>query len=227
MTRGGPRHAEELNYTLTQGGRYAGEQEWATRPERGGLNVRVSTDFGGVLPAQRRVQISQQHPSGHSRGYSEAEGTGRDSRPRVTFETVFDDEAGLITLRQNKGEATAPLLTAYHDPVSLLGWLRTLPPEGEQPAPLVGGRVHVQRLPDSELAGRPVAGYFLRPGGAYVYVELDEPQRILRLVQPSDYGLVEASLNLGAELLRGGSDGRQRSRPGGQKGSAQPRRRRA
>ena len=41
-----------------------------------------------------------------------------------------------------------------------------------------------------------VHAYFLRPGGAYVYVEKEPPHRLLRLIQPTDFGPVEASLSL-------------------------------
>ena len=119
-------------------------------------------------------------------------------------------------MRQGKDEASLPLLESHHDPLSLLLWLRRPPvagpgtvPAGQPPdsglpdarpstVRLVGGRVHLQSLPDSEVSGMPAWVYFLRPGGAYVYVEQQAPHRLLRLIQPSDFGPVEALLAQGA-----------------------------
>lgn len=187
---------EAFALTLALGGRYAGEQEWAVHPERGQLVARVQTDFAGVLPELRRVQTSRMHPRTlASVHYAEGDGRGR-----ATFETGFDRRAGLVTLRQGRDEASAPLTTDHHDPLSLLLWLRTLGGEaGTQfTAHLAGGRALVQRLPGVEIAGEAADVYFLRPGGAYVYVEQAPPHRLLRLIQPTDFGPVEASLNLPA-----------------------------
>lgn len=181
---------EAFTLTLSLGGRYAGSQEWAIHPERGALVARVQTDFGGVLPEVRRVQTSRLHPRFlTSLHYAEGDGRGR-----ASFETTFDRRSGLTTLRQGKEEATAPLTTDHHDPVSLLLWLRTLEDVDRADARLTGGRVLVQRLPEAEVGGLPARAYFLRPGGAYVYIEQAPPHRLLRLIQPTDFGPVEATL---------------------------------
>lgn len=208
--RGGVAGPESFAYTLTLGGRYAGTQEWVVRPERSGVVTRVQTEFGGALPAARKVQESRLDPaSGQSVAYAEAEGGNR----RPHFETLFDAATGLVTLRQGKDEATQPLVEGYHDPLSLLLWLRSRPQEATS-VPLtvrmVGGRVHVQALPDSDVHGLAAHVYFLRPGGAYVYVERDAPHRLLRLIQPSDFGPVEALLTLEHAGAR-----REHSRAGG------------
>ena len=198
---------EAFAYTLTLGGRFAGTQDWVLRPDKGTLVVRVQSDFSGALPAGRRVQESRTEPqTGHSLAYAEAEGSSR----KPHFETIFDRHTGTVTLRQGKDEATQPLLEGHHDPLSLLLWLREQASEGhaeeqaDAPASeasvlsarLVGGRVHVQLLPDSSVQGLEARVYFLRPGGAYVYVEQQVPHRLLRLIQPSDFGPVEALLTL-------------------------------
>ncbi|WP_431308125.1 hypothetical protein [Deinococcus arenicola] len=180
--------------TLTLGGRYAGEQSWSVSPERGSVVARVQTDFGGVLPDLRRVQTSRLDPRTlTSQSYAEGDGRGR-----ASFETTFDRHAGLVTLRQGKDEAAAPLTTEYHDPVGLLLWLRARAaaqdggPERSY-AHLTGGRVLIQRLPDTQIEETDAYGYYLRPGNAYVYVESAAPHRLLRLIQPTDFGLVEAN----------------------------------
>ncbi len=213
-----PLISEAYSYTLTLGGRFAGTQEWVIRPDKGTLVARVQTDFGGALPAGRTVQESRIQPeTGFSLAYAEAEGSSR----KPHFETVFDEHSGMVTLRQTKDEASAPLLEGHHDPLSLLLWLRQTartealtalasealsseaqtaedtPPEARMvTVRMVGGRVHLQPLPASEVQGLAARVYFLRPGGAYVYVEQDAPHRLLRLIQPSDFGPVEALLSL-------------------------------
>ena len=192
QTQGRPRWlgAESLTLTLTQGGRYAGEQTWQTQPEKGGYQTRVQTDFAGVLPASRRVQVSRYLTDFSSLSYAESDGRGK-----PTYETFFDEGAALITLRLNREEATSPLLTAHYDPISLVMALRSpdAPPQLWR-AQLVGNAVHVQPLPDAEVSGVLARCYYLRPGGAYVACELEAPHRLLRLVQPSDIGPLEASL---------------------------------
>ena len=198
--------AETTAFTLTLGGRYAGQQEWTVHHERGVLVARVQTDFGGVLPEIRRVQTSRMHARTlTSLGYSEGDGRGR-----ANFETTFDRRAGLVTLRQGRDEVQAPLTTEYHDPVSLLLWLRTLGAQDRAEAHLTGGKALIQRLPDSEVDGVAAYGYFLRPGGAYVYVEQDEPRNLLRLIQPTDFGPIEANLGSQRPSERG-ARGRRRA----------------
>jgi hypothetical protein len=211
---------ETFSYTLTLAGRYAGTQDWVIRPDKGSVVMRVQTEFSGALPAGRRIQESRLSPrTGFSLAYAEAEGSSK----KPHFETIFDDRSGMVTLRQGKDEASLPLLEGHHDPLSLLLWLRGLHglqslsaveepaslspdqaesahegdtgiPYGPTSVRLVGGRVHLQPLPDSEVQGKAAWVYFLRPGGAYVYVEQATPNRLLRLIQPSDFGPVEALL---------------------------------
>ena len=197
-------NTESLRLTLTLGGRFAGEQTWQTQPEKFseglGYQTRVQTDFAGVLPALRKVQVSRYLADFSSLSYAESDG-----RSKPSFETIFDRGAALITLRQNREEATAPLLSAHHDPVSLVMALRSPRLEGTGPlgAPedlwrvaMAGGTVHVQTLPGSEVGGLAARAFYLRPGGAYVLAEQGAPHRLLRLIQPTDFGPVEASLHI-------------------------------
>ncbi|MDL2345485.1 hypothetical protein QOL99_15195 [Deinococcus sp. MIMF12] len=179
---------EGFSLTLLLGGRFAGSQEWTLHPERGALVARVQTDFGGVLPELRRVQQSRMHPRLlTSLHYAEGDGKGR-----ASFETTFDRRSGLVTLRQGRDEATAPLTTEHHDPVSLLVWLRGLEGAERATVQMAGGHVLVQRLPDTAVGETPARAYLLRPGGAYVFVEAAPPHRLLRLIQPTDFGPLDA-----------------------------------
>lgn len=178
---------------LTLGGRAAGEMQWQIAPsekERGGVwIVKVQTDFGGVLPDLRKVQTSRVSARGFSSlGY--AEGDGR----RVAFETLVDRRTGLLTVRQGRDEASEPLVTDVHDPVSLLVWLRFAGDIDRGSVPLVGGHALVRRLADVDVAGVPGRAFEIRPGGALVAVEKEAPNRLLRLVQPTDFGPIEATL---------------------------------
>ena len=199
--------AEQFSFTLTLGGRYAGQQEWTLHSERGTLTARVQTEFGGVLPEVRRVQTSRMHaPSLSSLHYAEGDGYGR-----ANFETGFDRKTGVVTLRQGRDEAEAPLTVDHHDPVSLLLWLRTLDGKDRAEAQLTGGKALIQRLADVELDSDPAYVYFLRPGGAYVYVEQAAPHRLLRLIQPTDFGPIEANPGGAAPVKRqSGGKGRRR-----------------
>lgn len=200
---------EEAAYTLLLGGRYAGEQAWTLHRERAALICRVQTDFGGVLPALRRVQVSRADARTlESQSYAEGDGRGR-----ASFETTFDRERGVVTLRQGRDESAAPLTTEHHDPLSLLLWLRTLGEQDRAAAQLTGGRALIQRLSDLEIEGVPCYTYFLRPGNAYVYVEQVAPYRLIRLIQPTDFGPVEANLTL--TRPRGGAVDRSKRRRAG------------
>ncbi|MFC6591474.1 hypothetical protein ACFP81_05245 [Deinococcus lacus] len=60
---------------------------------------------------------------------------------------------------------------------------------------LVGGRVQVTRLPDMPLPGageEAARTYLLRPGGATVQLSADG--KLLRLSQPTQFGMVDAEL---------------------------------
>ncbi|WP_181392094.1 hypothetical protein [Deinococcus irradiatisoli] len=214
-------NTESLRLTLTLGGRFAGEQVWQTQPEKfgalgAGYQTRVQTDFGGVLPAVRKVQVSRYLADGTSLSYAESDG-----RNKPHFEVQFDAATALITLRQHQDEAAAPLLVAHYDPVSLVMALRgPAAPTELWRAALTGGAVHVQPLPEAEIAGLRARAFYLRPGGAYVASELEAPYRLLRLVQPTDFGPVDASLQPEARRKDGKEDGRSEK-------ADKPRRRRA
>lgn len=175
--------------------------------------ARVQTDFGGVLPGLRRVQTSRLDPRTlTSLSYAEGDGRGR-----ASFETTFDHRTGTVTLRQGKDEATLPLTTEYHDPVGLLLWLRARAAAQEggperSHAQLTGGRVLIQRLPDRQIGDTDAYGYHLRPGSAYVYVERQTPHRLIRLIQPTDFGPVEANAQVAAAARRPAGPERRRRR---------------
>nr|WP_245900578.1 hypothetical protein [Deinococcus yavapaiensis] len=162
---------------------------WHVALDRGLLVARVTTDFGGVLPDLRRVQTSKMHPQRLvSLGYAEGDGK------RATFESLPDDKTALLTVRQGRDEASAPLVTDLHDPISLLWWLRSLQDEDRAEVRMVGGRAIVRRLANDTVNGVAAVVYEIRPGGALVHVEDAPERRLLRLVQPTDFGPIDATL---------------------------------
>lgn len=171
---------------LWLGARAAGEQSWQIQPVGSGWQIKVQTDFGGVLPPLRRVQTSYIGPDGHSQHYAEGDGRGK-----ASLETFFDEERALMTQRIQRDAASIPLLGAAHDPLSLINALRS-PHAPEQPwhALMAGGSAQVQPLGEEEGLRR----YLLRPGGAYVAVESRAPYRVVTLRQPADFGSLEAQL---------------------------------
>lgn len=200
--------SEQTEYTLSLGGRYAGTQHWEVDAEGRLLVARVQTDFAGVLPQVRRVQVSKVDArSFASQHYAEGDGRGR-----ANFETVFDSASGQVSLRQGRDEASAPLTTDYHDPVSLLLWLRTLEGQDRATARLTGGHTLIQRLADAEVGGQVCWVYFLRPGNAYVYVEQGAGRRIMRLIQPTEFGVLEADLGSAPRSRENRSEGKTRRR---------------
>ncbi|MDO4262569.1 MAG: hypothetical protein Q4C67_00025 [Deinococcus sp.] len=183
------REGESFELALSLGGEWAGAQHWTIRPERGAVVARVETEFGGVLPHLRVHQTSRLHPRTLALlAYAEGEGS------RTSLELSLDDRAGEVRLRQRGEETDAPLVTDYLDPVSLLLWVRewSAAPGEQQVVRLTGSGVHVQRLPNEQVAGADAEVFVLRPGGAGVWRSAAQPHTFLRLTQPTPFGTVDA-----------------------------------
>lgn len=174
--------------TLTNGGRFVGKQQWNLRSDRQILTVEVDTQFTEALSGVQCTQVSRMMAqSYHSLHYHEGE---YDARP--SFETFVEHDEGMICLRQGREEARIPLVEDYHDPVSLLYWIRTLDGAALSKARLTGGTAYVQHIGLQEVSGVSAHVYVVCPGNAYVSVEKDAPHRILHLVQPCRFGNIEA-----------------------------------
>jgi hypothetical protein len=175
---------EEFVFQLQYAGRSAGTIRWLSGPDREHWLIRVETNFTGILGAVRRVQVSKlERASGLPVSYIESDGgNGR------AFETTFDRKTGLVTVHQHRDVASVALTQDYHDPVSVLQMLRTLPVETSSlRVAMVGGTVLIARLPDETVQapwGEVNAHvFYLRPGIGLVYIESDAPHRILKLGQ--------------------------------------------
>ncbi|MBB6096809.1 hypothetical protein HNR42_000221 [Deinobacterium chartae] len=194
---------EELHYTLYADGKFAGESVWRVTPEKHHWLIRQTTEFvGPPIGNVRRVQTSRLNPKRRtSAAYSEGpDSSARAAKP--SFETVFDRKSGVVTVRQGRDEASIPMVQDYQDPLSLIVLLRDLPADAELPlrVPMIGASAYVQRLPDAlcptpwgDLEARV---YYLRPGGAVVYIEQNEPNRPLRLTQEVDGVVMDSLISL-------------------------------
>jgi hypothetical protein len=185
--------AEEWQFNLTLAGRPAGVQRLTTGFERGLYVMRLEAQFQGALGAHKRLQISKLEPDLRLPAVFTENDNGR------VFETTFDRRDGLVRLRQNRDEAVNALTQDYHDPVSVLQFLRDLPDDVRSArVPMIGGTVLVTRLDDetvdSPWGARLSRVYYLRPGVSLVYVEAEEPRRILKLTQSLGKYALEAAL---------------------------------
>jgi hypothetical protein len=185
--------AEEWQFNLTLAGRPAGMQRLTTGFERGLYVMRLEAQFQGALGVQKRLQVSKLEPNLRLPAVFTENDNGR------VFETTFDRRDGLVRLRQNRDEAVNALTQDYHDPVSVLQFLRDLPDDVRSArVPMIGGTVLVTRL-DDETVDSPWGPqrcrvYYLRPGVSLVYIEADEPRRILKLTQSLGKYALEAAL---------------------------------
>jgi hypothetical protein len=184
---------EEFQFSLHYAGRIAGTERWISGFEKNQFVIRLETVLQSPLGnGQKRVQTSKLEPStGFPNSYQE---TG--DRP---FETIFDRRSGLVTVKQNRDEASIALTQDYHDPVSLLQLLRELPDDvSVVRVPMVGGMALVTRLEDEYVTapwGEVLARvYYVRPGVNLVYIEAAEPCRPLKFTQTLGKYALEAVL---------------------------------
>ncbi|MFN3266737.1 MAG: hypothetical protein ACK41E_07845 [Deinococcales bacterium] len=211
-----PLRPEEFYFSLLYAGLPAGSERWMSQFDRGQYLIRREAQFVGSLGNAKRVQISRFAQNTRLPASFSENDNGR------IFETIFDRVAGVVTLRQNRDEATQALTQEYHDPLSLVQLLRDLDPEVENlRVPMIGGTVLVTRLED-ELVTTPwgdtlARAYYLRPGMGFIYIEAQAPHRPLKFVQAMGRYVLESIISKGGEV-------RQQTRPNNlQKRAERPR----
>lgn len=205
---------ETCSYTLSLGHKAVGSQLVRTAVSGRTTTVEARAQFQGVFGQQSLTQTSQLYTrTCESLRYREENDTKEGKR---SFEVTFDTQSGLVTATRQLGlqteRAETPLLRPYSDPLGLLHRLRGVVQDekvqngevqnGEAGAslrvPLLGKDVVITHLGESEietaLGLRRVVGFVLNPGPGYVYVDAEPPYSLLRLVQPTQHGLVEAFL---------------------------------
>jgi hypothetical protein len=221
-----PLCAEEFHFSFQYAGHPAGSERWVSQFDRNQFLIRREVQFQGSLGPSKRVQTTRLEPETRLPLVFSENDNGR------VFETTFDRKKGLLTLRQQRDEASQALTQDYHDPLSVVQYLRDLP-EDVQTArvPMVGGTVLVTRLEDETLNtpwGELLArAYYLRPGMGFVYIEAAAPHRPLKFVQVLGRFSLEATISRGGEARADGQrehSKRPRSRRGRQnQANAEPR----
>ncbi len=185
---------EELHYTLSYADRTAGTMRWTAQLEKGMIVVRLEANFTGIIgQGVRRVQTSKIDP--YTRlpiQFTENNGQGGHH-----FEVNFDRRSGLVTVKQNRDEASQALTQDYHDPLSIIQLLREMPDDATGTrVPMIGGSVVIARLPDEIIethAGPKLARvFYLRPGVGLVYLDAQAPHRPLRFSQAVGKFMLEA-----------------------------------
>lgn len=193
-------------YTFHLGTKTVGSQVVRTAVQGRTTVIEAKAQFQGVFGQQSLQQTSQLlSRTLHSLRFSEETSRGGESR---TFEVVFDAETGLVRATRRQGgqleQSDAPYLRPYSDPLGLLQGLRQsfAASPGDSPemrrVPLLGKDVVIAPLGESEVetgsGTQQAAGFVLYPGPSYVYLATEPPHAIVRLVQPTEYGLLEALL---------------------------------
>jgi hypothetical protein len=193
-----PLRPEEYHFLLSYAGSPAGFERWSSQFDRGQYMIRREAQFQGSLGNARRIQISRLVQGGRLPANFSENDNGR------MFETIFDRNAGVVQLRQNRDEASQALTQEYHDPLSVVQLLRDLDPNVENlRVPMIGGTVLVTRLEDELLEtpwGEVLAqAYYLRPGMGFIYIEADPPHRPLKFVQAIGRYVLESTISKSSE----------------------------
>jgi hypothetical protein len=196
--------AEELVFNITLDGAPAGRQVLRTYRQGADLVIASTAEFHGPAVNGRPVtktQTSYLDPERliPRRFVETVEARGG---PRTTLEIVFDENEGLVRLKQGRHEEAAPMTRDLHDALSTLHYLRhsgSLQPARALRIPQVGGDV----LASVSTAPEPIrteAGEFnawpvkVRPGPALLHLDAAGDHAPLRMVQPWHASLLEASL---------------------------------
>jgi hypothetical protein len=192
---------EVCSYRLSTRGRPVGSQT-LKRSERGRtaflearLQLQGSLGQGTITQSSRCH--AQRHHSHQFREEIQSRGEGR------VFDVEFDADQGLVVATRGRSDrASIPYIRAYRDPLSLLAEIRAFTPGRDDGRPwripMLGKDVVVQRgadvTLDTALGPRHARVFVVQPGGSVVYVDVEPPHYLLRLVQRIDEGVVDATL---------------------------------
>lgn len=162
-------------------GEEAGEGRLEVRPLEKGVKATLTAEVNLPLPKTRQRWQTETDAEGFSLYFSERV-EGREAR---VFTVERLEEEGVVLVTQGKESLAFPLLSPYHDPLSLI---LALPRLDLAPGEVVrfampGGRVYVERLPDLEVEGCLRRHFRLRPGLSLVQVEEGLPVRMAQQVE--------------------------------------------
>lgn len=211
---------EAFTYRLNARGRAAGRL-LLRQGEREQLTLLESRmQLQGPLGNSTHTQFSRSIRHTHQALLYRESNEGRaDARP---FEVQFNPEQGVVRAQQGRTEAAlAPYLQPYRDPLSMLHELRTQTatlagsPDSNLRVPfripMLGKDVTVSRAEVIEMdvqgTRQRAMAYTLHPGGSMVFVAMQAPFAIVRLLQRLPEGWLEATLvEVGSERTMTGWD---------------------
>ncbi len=158
-----------LKYRLSYAGREAGEQQLRFEKTGRGLRMTLTAEVALPLPRTKQRWVSEMDERGVPLKFSERV-EGRQNR---VYEVEFLREDGVIVTK-GEPEFLLPYTTDYHDPLSLILALGRAE-EDVVTLPLVGGRVHAERVRREplETPWGPVeaTAWRLRPGVSLIYYD--------------------------------------------------------
>ncbi len=192
---------EVCSYRLSARGRPVGSQT-LKRSERGRtafLEARLLLQGSlgqGTITQSSRCH-AQRHHSHQFREETQVRGEAR------IYDVEFSADEGLVVASRGRNDrATIPYVQPYRDPLSLLDELRAAAgaKDDGRPwrVPMLGKDVVVQRSGDvmleTALGPRRARVFVVHPGGSVVYVDVEPPHYLLRLVQRVEDGVVDATI---------------------------------
>ncbi|MDZ7705836.1 MAG: DUF3108 domain-containing protein [Trueperaceae bacterium] len=201
---------EVCTYRVSLRGKTIGGQTLQTYQDAREVRLGARLELWGSWGEQTIVQQSElAYPSLLSRRFSEET---HDRGGKRLFEVSFDAEAGLVRAsRGPKDRAEIPYVRDYQDPLGLLYRLRQLAGPVTKAAtgaasdttsdiriPMLGKDVVVERRGAASaetMLGEVSAELFvLYPGVSYVYVGVQPPHPIVRMVQRFDHQFLDVLL---------------------------------
>lgn len=223
---------EVTTYRYVLRGKPVGTHVLKREPAGRYVHLEARSHFQGAFNNATTVQRSRTHARAFfSTRYEEAnDGRGN----RRNFQLQFDIGKGLVFASKGQRDtAEIPYLLPYRDPLSLLQELRNPQLPDLHRVPMLGKEVVVRPRGTTEIdtifGPTECMVYQLLPGPSYVYVMLEKPHHIVKLMQPTAEGVMETVLQtIGHEARleqpdRGGQRRRGRGRSSGRR--RRPRRR--
>ncbi|XOB99209.1 DUF3108 domain-containing protein [Deinococcota bacterium DY0809b] len=158
-----------LKYKLSYAGREAGEQQLRYERTRAGSRMTLTADVALPLPRTKQRWVSEMDARGVPLKFSERV----EGRQNKVYEVEFLRGEGVVVTR-GEPEFVLPYTVDYHDPLSLILALGAAE-EDVLTLPLLGGRVHAERVGEETLAlpwgDVQARAWRLRPGVSLIYYD--------------------------------------------------------
>lgn len=188
---------EVQSYRLTYRGKPAGTHTLTTFERNGTTFIEGRMHIqGGLRQSTVQQRSRSDSASFESRHFEESNQARGDKR---TYRVERDDERGLIRARKGQEVVEVPALLPFRDPLSMLHELRTHGAEADLLRfPMHGKDVTAKLVGSATIetgfGEREARTFSLQPGGSYVYLDVEAPHAILKLMQRLDEAYLEALL---------------------------------